>query len=56
MKEPCYLTKRTLFDHELIGEYLRNGGELIATNEYDYRNFIPAYFLKYRPRSGVNVG
>lgn len=24
--------------------------KVIATNEYDYRNFIPAYFLKYRKR------
>lgn len=29
MKEPCYLTERTLFDHLLIEEYRCNGGELI---------------------------
>jgi len=29
MKAPCYLTERTLFDHILIGEYRRNGGEVI---------------------------
>lgn len=29
MKEPCYLTERTLFDHLLIEEYRRIGGEVI---------------------------
>lgn len=29
MKEPCYLTERTLFDYALIGEYLRYGGEVL---------------------------
>ena len=29
LKESCYLTERTLFDHTLIGEYRRNGGEVI---------------------------
>jgi hypothetical protein len=25
--------------------------KVIAKNEYDYRNFMPAYFLKHRKRS-----
>lgn len=29
LKEPFYLTERTIFDHALIGEYRRNGGEVI---------------------------
>ena len=29
MKNTCYLTERSLFDHVLIEEYIRNGGEVM---------------------------